>query len=61
MIKEPRVNENKRLKVNETPKNEDVVNEEKLKEDLFETKSISAGEKVLLYSSQSESEYDLPQ
>lgn len=60
MIKEPRVNENKRLKVNETPKNEDVVNEEKLKEDLFETKSISAGEKVLLYSSQSESEYDLP-
>ena len=61
MIKEPRVYENKRLKVNETPKNEDVVNEEKLKEDLFETKSISAGEKVLLYSSQSESEYDLPQ
>ena len=60
MIKEPRVNENKRLKVNEAPKNEDVVNEEKLKEDLFETKSISAGEKVLLYSSQSESEYDLP-
>ena len=60
MIKEPRVYENKRLKVNETPKNEDVVNEEKLKEDLFETKSISAGEKVLLYSSQSESEYDLP-
>lgn len=60
MIKEPRVNENKRLKVNETPKIENVVNEEKLKEDLFETKSISAGEKVLLYSSQSESEYDLP-
>lgn len=51
MIKEPRVNENKRLKVNETPKIENVVNEEKLKEDLFETKSISAGEKVLLYSS----------